>query len=108
MTRCPRCQGRLVCPRCTGRRGGRAGAHAAKKTAWDRMMLARWNWKPGERVTARIIKKRTWVGDLVSVGPGRRGRRVLTVLVTHAGTGINVPVKPYRAEIRESLAARAR
>lgn len=101
--RCSRCNGRLTCLRCAGSTGGRSTS-AAKRKAMLYALAHRYRWRPGDAVQPRLRKRRSWRGEVVRVGPGRRGFREVTVRVTRKD---DAPAN-FVAVIAESLLAKVR
>lgn len=106
MSRCRTCNSRLRCLRCLGRAGGRVPS-PERLAALARARTARWRWVPGDRVMAKAKAERVWEAEVVAIGPGRRGRRGLTLRVTRhpraAASGLSVP---YESIVPESQVVR--
>lgn len=109
--KCPRCRRRMSCPRCTGAAVGVKGSVEGKSRGGKASAAARWKWRAGDHVTARVIAKRTWEAVIVDISAGEPGRRVLKVLmVKYLGSDEHTARRfhPYNAHIKESLVARVK
>jgi hypothetical protein len=94
--------------RCAGKKGGQSKS-PARLASMTNARSARWSWKAGERVTARLKRFRTWEGEIIRISKGVRGNRLLVVTVTWSSRAAQCLVRvPYEATIKEHQVCRVR